>query len=96
MSERDLVSEFKTLSDLLVGLQRVDDNGPILTIEEVLVVSESSEVIEGRIVFADHRTPGRSTRTSDFDYDGNLAVGGPEDAADLLLVNLEEEVLAAD
>ncbi len=97
MDRRDLVSEFGTLCDLLVGVRRADDNGPILTIEDVSVVSTSSDVIAGRLRYRDERAPGRPTRTSDFDYEvTELAVDGPEDAADLLLVNLEEDLLAAD
>lgn len=97
MVGRDLVSEFRTLRNLLVGVQRTDDNGPILTIEDVFVVSEAADVVEGRILFTDDRSTGRPTRTSDFDYEvKQLAVDGPEDAAAVLLVNLEEEVLAAD
>ncbi|MCD9153750.1 hypothetical protein [Aeromicrobium duanguangcaii] len=97
MVKRDLASEFSTLRDLLVGVRRGDDHGPILTIEDILLVSESADVIEGRILYADDRAPGHPTRTSDFDYEAEqLAVDGPEAAADLLLVNLEEDVLAAD
>ncbi|WP_286929384.1 hypothetical protein [Aeromicrobium sp. UBA7512] len=97
MAKRDLISEFRTLRDLLVGVQRTDDNGPVLTIEDVVVVSESADVIEGRVLFTDYRAAGRPARTSDFHYEvKQLAVDGPEDAADLLIVNLEEEVLAID
>jgi hypothetical protein len=97
MARRDLTSEFETLRDLLIGMNRTDDIGPILTIDDVIVVSASAEVIEGRILFSDHRTTSRPSGTSDFDYEvKQLAVDGPEDAADLLLVNLEEEVLAKD
>lgn len=97
MAGRDLASEFRTLRQLLAGVRRTDDNGPILTIEDVIVVSESANVIAGRIIYRDDRAPGRQTRSSDFDYEvKQLAVDGPKDAADLLLVNLEEEVLAAD
>lgn len=97
MRRRDLASEFRTLRELLVGVRRTDDNGPILTIEDVIVVSESDDVIEGRVLFIDERVPGRPPRTSDFDYEvTQLAVDGPEDAAGLLVVNLEEEVLAKD
>ncbi|MCL3836264.1 hypothetical protein [Aeromicrobium duanguangcaii] len=94
---RNLAGEFETLRRLLVGLRRIDDHGPVLTIEDVIVVSESADVIEGRILYTDERAPGRPARTSDFDYEvKHLAVDGPEDAAALLLVNLDEEVLAAD
>lgn len=97
MGKRDLSAEFRTLRELLVGLRRADDNGPILTIDDVIVVSESSNVIEGRVLYTDDRAPGRPTRTSDFDYEvEQLAVEGPKDAADLLVVNLEEEVLSSD
>ncbi|GAA3533368.1 hypothetical protein AFL01nite_18480 [Aeromicrobium flavum] len=97
MAGRDLAAEFRTLRELLVGVQRVDDHGPILTIEAVVALSESAEVIEGRIHFTDDRAPGRPSRTSDFDYEvRQLAVDGPKDAAELLLINLEEEALAAD
>ncbi|MBC9225943.1 hypothetical protein GL325_06405 [Aeromicrobium sp. 636] len=97
MARRDLASEFRTLRDLLVGMRRTDDNGPVLTIEDVIVVSESADVIEGRVIYTDERAPGRPWRSSDFDYEvKQLAVDGPEDAADLLVVNLEEEVLAVD
>jgi len=95
MGTRNLATEFATLHDLLVGVRRGDDHGPVLTIEDVIVVSESAHVIEGRILYIDERAPGRPARTSDFDYEvKELAVDGPEGAADLLLVNLEEEVLA--
>ncbi|MTB87956.1 hypothetical protein H9L21_03525 [Aeromicrobium senzhongii] len=97
MGTRNLATEFGTLRDLLVGARRADDSGPILTIEDVIAVSVSPNLVEGRIIYTDERVPGRPTRSSDFDYEvEQLAVDGPEDAADLLLVNLEEEVLAVD
>lgn len=97
MAVRDLGSEFGTLRARLVGLQRADDNGPILTIEAVAVLSESPATIRARIHYRDERAPGRPTRTSDFDYEARyLAVDGPQDAGDLLLISLEEEVLAVD
>ncbi len=97
MVRRDLASEFRTLRLLLTGVHRTDDIGPILTIEDVIVVSESANLVEGRILYIDNRALGRPRRSSEFDYEiEHLAVGGPKDAADLLLVNLEEEVLARD
>ena len=97
MVRRDMASEFRTLRQLLVGIHRADDVGPILTIDDVIVVSASADLIEGRVLYTDDRAPDRPTRSSAFDYDlEQLAVGGPEDAADLLLANLEEEVLSKD
>lgn len=95
MRDRDLLSEFGRLQELLRGVRRSDDNGPILTVQDVVLVSESAEVIVGRIRYVDERTASRPHRTSDFDYEAcELGVDGPEEAADLLLVNLDEEVLA--
>ena len=95
MRDRDLSSEFGRLQELLKGARRSDDNGPILIVEEVELVSESAELIAGRVRYVDERAPGRPDRVSDFDYEAReLAVDGPDEAADLLLVNLEEEVLA--
>lgn len=97
MTKRDLAAEFETLRRRVEKVRRGDDNGPILTIESVSILSESPDVIVGRVEYVDERTTGRPLRTSDFDYETqNFAVEGPEDAADLLLVNLEEEVLAVD
>lgn len=95
MRDRDLSSEFGRLQALLRGVRRSDDNGPILTVQEVVLVSESAETIAGRVRYVDERAPGRPHRISDFDYEvRELAVDGPDEAAELLLVNLEEEVLA--
>lgn len=97
MVARDIRAEFETLRRLLLGARRADDRGPVLTVEDVLETAASEEVIEGRVRFIDERSPDRATRTSDFDYGlDELGAAGPEDAADLLLVNLEEELLAAD
>jgi len=95
MGDRDLSSEFGRLQERLAGVRRSDDNGPILTVQGVVLVSQSDEVIAGRILYLNERAPGRPQRVSDVDYDvRDLAIGGPEEAAGLLLVNLEEEVLA--
>lgn len=97
MTTRDLGAEFETLCARLVGLQLTDDNGPILTIEDIVVLSQLPTVIKARVRYRNERTPGRPLRTSDFDYETTyFAVDGPRDAADLLLVDLEEEVLAID
>lgn len=97
MAKRDLEAEFEALRGLLIGLRRADDNGPILTIEDVVAIDRVPGLIEGRIRYIDERAPGRPVRTSDFDYETKqMAVDGPEDAADLLIINLEEDLLAAE
>ena len=97
MAERDVDAEFEALRGLLIGLRLADDNGPILTIEDVVVIERAADLVVGRIRYVDERAPGRPVRTSDFDYETKqMAVDGPEDAADLLIVNLEEDLLAAD